>query len=96
MSIAKLKKEYLKIKSSKKLSEGLLSVNGKYYFSTFKETDKYNEDRYFFQSFDMDNFLKKLSEDKNTKFKDYIEKFKLEVIEDSTYTIEQIKIRKIK
>ena len=89
-----LKEKYIKETPSNKLSEGLLSVNGKYYLTTFKETDKYNEDRYFFQSFNIDKFLKKFDKNKDESIEDYVEEFKLEVIEDSTYKIKKVKIKK--
>ena len=42
------------------MSEGLLKINGKYYFSSFKEVDKYNERRFFIQSVNMKRLKKDL------------------------------------
>jgi len=74
------------------LSDGFFSVNGKYYFITFHCIDKYNEKRYIFRGFD---FLKYLEDLKTNSLKDkeeYIDAFKLEVIESTTYKIKKIEI----
>jgi len=82
----------MEIKETKtdKLGNGLYSVNERYYYLTFKEKDKYDENRYIFQSFDMERFLKDAKE--NYNIEDYIAEFKLEVIEDSTYRVKKIEI----
>jgi len=70
----------------KKLSNGIHNVNGKYYLCTFLEIDKYGENRFIFQKFDIKGFQKS----KNKKVNDFVAKFKLTVIDDSTYKIKKI------
>jgi len=94
MGFNKLKKKYIEEKISKKLGNGIYSVNDKYYYCKFKETDKYNEDRYIFQTFQLEKFLKDLDKEKEVNLEKYIDTFKLEVIEDSTYNIKKIIFKK--
>ena len=99
--ISKINKELKDAKKVKikeidavKLSNGILKVNAFYYFMTYKEKTKYNENMYTFRKFDIDKFQKDI---KNEKFKDienYIDDCKLDVIEDSTYKIKEVMIIK--
>jgi len=72
----------------KRLSNGIHNVNGKYYLCTFLEEDKYGENRFVFQKFDIKGFKKS----KKKKVNDFVAKFKLTVIDDSTYTIKKVEI----
>jgi hypothetical protein len=68
-----------------RIKEGIMKINDYYYYCTFKEVDKYNENRFFIQKVDLISFIKN-----KLNIKDHIESFKLEIIEDSTYKLKKI------
>lgn len=99
--ISKINKELKNAKKVKikeidavKLSDGILSVNERYYIMSFNRMSPHNERIFTFQKIKLDNILNDLKNGNFKNIENYIEEYKLDVIEDSTYRIKEILLMK--
>lgn len=77
-------------KDMDKLGDGIFKVNHLHYVCSFVEMDKYNERRFLFKKFYIDEFFYDLKRGNFVSMDKYIVDTKLIVIEDSTYKIKKV------